>query len=123
MRPTPNQRIERHRSSHPTLGRSAAGENYGFFLIIRASGEIVRVIANDASELSDGWEHVSVSLDHRCPTWEEMAYVKDLFWLPTETVVQFHPPTAEYVNRHPFCLHLWRHPQTALRLPPKHLIG
>ena len=27
-----------------------------------------------------GWEHVSVSLARRCPTWEEMCMVKDIFW-------------------------------------------
>lgn len=27
-----------------------------------------------------GWEHVSVSLRNRCPTWDEMCLVKDIFW-------------------------------------------
>ena len=26
-----------------------------------------------------GWEHVSVSLRNRCPTWDEMCLVKDIF--------------------------------------------
>lgn len=71
-----------------------------------------------------GWEHVSVSLFKnlfsgnrklrrmatvkRCPTWEEMSYVKDLFWKDDEEVVQFHPPKSEYVNLHNYCLHLWK---------------
>ena len=26
-----------------------------------------------------GWEHVSVSLQNRCPTWDEMCRIKDIF--------------------------------------------
>ena len=53
-------------------------------------------------------EHVSVSLRRRCPTWDEMCMVKDIFWADEECVVQFHPPKSKYVNFHPYCLHLWR---------------
>lgn len=55
-----------------------------------------------------GWEHVSVSLQNRCPTWDEMCRIKDIFWGEEECVVQFHPPRSEYVNNHPYCLHLWK---------------
>lgn len=34
-----------------------------------------------------GWEHVSVSLSNRCPTWEEMCMVKDIFWGEDECVI------------------------------------
>lgn len=68
------------------------------------------------------WEHVSVSTSTRCPTWEEMCLVKKLFWRDDETVVQFHPAESEYVNRHPFCLHLWRDVETDHQLPPRILI-
>lgn len=70
-----------------------------------------------------GWEHVSVSLRHRCPTWEEMCRVKDIFWAPKDAVVQIHPPKSEYVNGMPTCLHLWRPKDVALLLPPKELVG
>lgn len=58
-----------------------------------------------------GWQHVSVSFGEanlKTPSWEVMSKVKDLFWEPTDWVVQFHPPVSEYVNFHPGCLHLWR---------------
>lgn len=71
-----------------------------------------------------GWDHVSVTPCNRkrqiCPTWEEMCAIKDMFFNPEETVVQYHPPKSQYVNNHPFCLHLWR-PNTAgdeITLPP-----
>jgi len=83
---------------------------------------MIRVIASDA--LDTGWEHVSVSIEgaDRCPTWEEMSRVKDLFWGEEELVVQLHPPKSQYVNYHPYCLHLWRCPQFSYPLPPTELV-
>ena len=58
------------------------------------------------------WDHVSVSLKTRTPTWEEMCHIKSLFFADEEVVMQLHPAKSAYVNYHPFCLHLWR-PQSA----------
>jgi hypothetical protein len=77
----------------------------------------------DATADGCGWEHVSVSLADRCPTWDEMAWVKDLCWGPDACVVQYHPPRAEYVNCHPYCLHLWRPAGAELPRPPAGLVG
>lgn len=65
-----------------------------------------------------GWEHVSVSYRKRCPTWEEMCRVKDMFFGPEEVVVQYHPRHSEYVNHHPYCLHLWRMRGEDFETPP-----
>ena len=70
-----------------------------------------------------GWEHVSVSTRGRCPNWPEMCLVKNLFWSPEDCVIQYHPPEAEYVNDHPYCLHLWRPQGVAVPIPPRYLIG
>jgi hypothetical protein len=78
------------------------------------------IMANDANEFSNGWEHVSVS-GWRCPNWEEMCYVKDLFWYEEELVVQFHPPKSRYINCHPTCLHLWA--RKDVPQPPSDLVG
>ena len=66
-----------------------------------------------------GWEHVSVSYPNRCPTWDEMCKVKEMFWHDSEVVVQFHPRKEDYVNIHPFCLHLWRKVGQDFETPPK----
>lgn len=70
-----------------------------------------------------GWEHVSVSLPRRCPTWDEMCMIKDIFWGEEECVVQFHPPRSEYINLHPYCLHLWKKIGGAFETPPKEYVG
>jgi hypothetical protein len=68
------------------------------------------------------WEHVSVSFTYRCPVWEEMCKVKDIFFNEEESVVQYHPPKSNYVNHHPYCLHLWKPLKEKIPLPPKHFV-
>ena len=62
-----------------------------------------------AGSNEDGWEHVSVCMDGRCPTWDEMCIVKDIFWNEDEECVQFHPKKSQHVNFMEHCLHIWRH--------------
>lgn len=95
---------------------------FGAFLVFHPAGQELRIIANGATEDSEGWEHVSVSCRLRCPDWNEMCFVKDLFWRPEECVIQYHPPKREYINHHPFCLHLWK-PPFKIQTPPSILIG
>lgn len=67
-----------------------------------------------------GWDHVSVTPCNRkrqtCPTWDEMCAIKDMFFEPEEGVVQYHPAKSQYVNNHPYCLHLWR-PNNGVEIP------
>ena len=79
---------------------------------------------------SDGhdWEHVSVTRENgletkKTPTWEEMCFVKNLFWDKIDVVVQYHPAENEYVNHHPYCLHLWRPMNQVIFTPPPYLVG
>lgn len=91
---------------------SPAGGNGAFAFWFGES--VVFVIASSG----EGWEHVSVSLENRVPTWDEMCSVKRLFWDAEDCVVQFHPPKSEYVNCHPYCLHLWRSLDVEMPRPP-----
>jgi len=70
-----------------------------------------------------GWEHVSVSTPGRCPNWEEMCFIKHLFWSADDIVIQYHPPESEYVNVHRYCLHLWRPEGLPIPIPPRYLVG
>lgn len=70
-----------------------------------------------------GWDHVSVSFTNRCPTWEEMCEVKDMFFSPDEVCFQLHPMQQDYVNMHPYCLHIWRYQEGKPPLPPAWMVG
>ncbi len=104
------------------FGSDASYGNNGAFDLFLKSGRRVYAICSDG----EGWEHVSVTLQGwtKCPSWDEMCELKDLFWGPEDTVMQLHPPRSRYVNVHPFCLHLWRPVGGAgIPQPPSYLVG
>lgn len=119
MRPEPNIRVEEFRVVPPTRGKSDPGANWGAFRI----GQLNVISSGTPQGAEPPWEHVSVSTGHRCPSWEEMVRIKELFWTDDETVIQFHPAKAHAVNVHPYCLHLWRRIGLKLELPPRNLIA
>lgn len=80
--------------------------------------ETLRIIAS----IDDGWDHVSVSLEFRPPTWDEMELVKRTFFKDSELAVQFHVPVQDHINIHPYCLHLWRPQRNKIPLPPKWMV-
>ena len=105
---------ERYRVKTGRLGTTAEAGNNGIFVINKKNKKF-QVIASDGM----GWDHVSVTLAnrHRCPTWGEMCFIKDLFFPDDEQVVQFHPAKSEHVNINNYCLHLWRYQDSELPKP------
>jgi len=123
MRALPWLAVEPHRVSVPPY-ESSYGDGFGAFKIpYPKTGQVLVIMANEAAEASAWWEHVSVSLANRCPNWPEMDFVKDLFWLPTEAVMQLHVPKADHRNLHPNCLHLWRPARAEIPRPPGILVA
>jgi len=100
-------------------GMPRGDEHNGYFVVQLNHGQKFMVIASNGM----GWEHVSVSRKDRCPTWAEMCQIKDLFWDDADCVVQYHPPHSEYVNNHPYCLHMWRPTGVALPIPDSIMVG
>ncbi len=109
-------KAERGRITSGQVSSTVLDGPNGFFQI-----GALRIIASEYA----GWDHVSVSLTTRCPTWDEMERVRGWFFADDETVIQFSPPRdAERVNCHPYCLHLWRQQKVpAPKLPPTILVG
>lgn len=110
---------ERYRVMQGPLASTFEAGNNGAFMFKLKNTPVLWVIASDGG----GWEHVSVSTTNRCPTWEEMCLIKNLFWSADDCVVQFHPPLANYVNTHPGCLHMWRRIGSEFELPPEWMVG
>jgi len=121
------QLVEPYRVREGRMGSDDSYGHNGLFLVPRANGVTLQIIASDGME----WDHVSVvPIDsrsqrklYRCPTWEEMCAVKDLFFAHHECVVQFHPPRADYRNAHEYCLHLWRPQGVVLPLPDPEMVA
>ena len=76
----------------------------GAFLV-PLEGELWHVMIADGM----GFRHLSVTNAQKkvVPSWNTMCRLRDLFFGDSSWVVQYHPPKDEYVNDHPFCLHLW----------------
>ena len=85
------------------------------FLVPFNAAKLAVLASIDTDDNGIKWEHVSVSLKHRTPTWQELKFIKMLFWEPEDEVIQFFPPQSEYINFHKNCLHLWR--PTNINLP------
>jgi len=82
---------------------------------VTIKGQIFYVIYSNGG----GWDHVSVSHRNRCPRWDEMCIIKDIFFNKNECCVEYHPAQKDYVNMHPNCLHIWKPQNDGLPKPPK----
>ncbi len=122
MRKAPWLLAEPYRVQAPGY-ESQYGDPYGAFripyqqttlLCLAVSGETSRADLGD----EHAWDHVSVSLPARTPTWAEMQFIKSVFWNDNETVMQLHVPAAQHIDRHPYCLHLWKPLLIPIPRPP-----
>lgn len=65
------------------------------------------VIASVEEHDGQRWLHVSCSFPDRLPSWDDLKMVKETFIGREALALQVLPPETEYVNLHPYCLHLW----------------
>jgi hypothetical protein len=114
LRALDRYRVHGH-DRHGGLGCASGGS---FMIRCKSSTKTVRVVASNGY----GWDHVSVSLPSRCPTWEEMDEVKRLFFRDDEVAMQIHVAVNDHINIHPYVLHLWRPHEAVIPLPPKILV-
>lgn len=123
MRKYPSVNMERARIlDGPYASCQFDGCNGAF--VIKYNGVVMKIMATDGTdEDTHNWEHVSVSCLNRTPKWSEMQWVKEQFWEDTEAVMQLHPCKDDYVNHHPYCLHMWRHRVIPTPAPPSVLVG
>jgi len=121
MNAKPSDFVEQHRVTTGAQATTRKQGNNGVFRFCR-KGIVINCIVSDGG----GWEHVSVSVSStskrrkfgRLPSWNEMCWVKDLFWDKSECVIQYHPPESDYVDNAPV-LHLWKPLNAELPMPPK----
>ena len=129
MRKNPTKRIELYRITDGKLATSRSDGANGAFILPLNSGVNVVVICSDGSDWAasglegEPWEHVSVSLQSRTPTWEEMDAVERIFWNDSEAVMQLHVPRSDHINFHEHCLHLWKPRKSPIPTPPLQTVG
>lgn len=57
--------------------------------------------------IDHGMHHLSISHANRLPTYDELKHVRYTLLKHVKYMAQIFPPTNEFVNVHPYCLHLW----------------
>ena len=99
---------------------SLGDENNGFFFIPKIKGYF-QVLASTGL----GWEHVSfclynekMKLEKRIPKYSEVCKIKEMFF-GNEDAYEVHPREEDYINDHPYVLHLWRPSSEKMPLPSK----
>lgn len=101
---------------------SKPGDRFGTFYLAGPNNTLLKVVLCCGIPESP-WEHAIVSpyLIPRYPKWDEMEFVKGLFFDDKETVIQFHAKKSkEGISfGEPYCLHLWRPINQEMLLPPQ----
>jgi hypothetical protein len=102
------------------LYKGISGDEHNGAFEIPIDNKKFIIIASDGL----GWEHVSVHIKNieRCPKWNEMCEIKEMFFEDDEVVMQLHPKKTEYVNIHDYTLHLWRPIIAEIPTPPKFMV-
>ena len=124
MRTKFSDEVEKCREVGEQLPGSHPGDDYGLFWLRHpwTCSRLKAIVCGSVLDKGIDWEHVSVSSVRRVPTWDEMCWVKGLFFSSNETVVQYHPRARDYVNYHPNCLHMWRWCGGAFPTPPRQCV-
>lgn len=65
-------------------------------------GECVIIVTRD-----NGLWHLSMSCRDRLPTYDELKAARYKYLAGCRYVAQIFPPPEEFVNVHPYCIHLW----------------
>lgn len=115
---------EQYRERNGPLKSDESDKNNGLFQIpFTVDNQVIyfQCIASDGLE----WEHVSIVVcdEKRLPKWNEMCFIKDLFWNKSDCILQYHPAESDYVSFHDYCLHLWRPINETFPTPPYYLVG
>jgi hypothetical protein len=99
-------------------GPGASDETCGWngLFLVPLEGDMWKVMISDQG----GWKHLSISNAQRkiMPSWNIMCRVKDAFFGDDEQCIQYHPAKEDYINDHPWCLHLWKPLDEPLPKPP-----
>jgi len=71
-----------------------------------AKGDLRIWVTRDAYWTGEVRWHLSISTNHRYPTWEEIRDARYALLPDNITMGMLLPPKREYVNVHPNCFHL-----------------
>ena len=113
--------FDKHAIDHPLVGRPKEGDG-GFYKIPLKNHKGKTTWMFVQASIGGGWDHVSISIGHRCPNWFEMQFIKNMFFEDSDIVMQLHVPESDHINLHHYCLHLWKPQNDKIPLPPIYMV-
>lgn len=124
MKQAPSKFLESYRvSDGPLKSDPTYGMNGAFWLPLVGEPATFVIVVSDLA----AWDHVSVHIEkkdeeRRIPTWDEMEYIRKLFFRGDEWVMQLHAPADKHINMNPYTLHLWRPQKQTIPIPPAEMV-
>ncbi len=110
------EEFEIYAVEHPKFGKPRRGDGGCFQIPVQnQKGKKVNLFV--MAHVGKGWDHVSVTHPRRRPNWQEMEFVKRMFFEDDEIAFQFHLPIGTKITSHDYCLHLWRPQLDKMPLP------
>ena len=92
----------------------------------RSTRPPMRYALNIIVSWGGGWDHVSIHGQTPnvkfTPFWEDMCFVKNVFFKLSETAYQFHPARNNHINIHKNVLHIWRKQGQEIEMPPIEMV-
>ena len=123
MRPYRTE-LDKYRVRTGPMASDNSYGNNGAFIIPHKHRILLACVVSDQED----WDHVSIHVEtmrkkkqkwiQRTPTWDEIVFVKDMFFRPDEWEMQFLPGQKDYINDHNYTLHIWRPHNVLIPKPP-----
>ena len=111
------EEFQKYAVDHPTLGMPSEEKDGGTYLVPLKNSKGKSIDLFVMASVGAGWDHVSVSITHRCPNWLEMEFIKRMFFKDDEVAFQLHVPPKNHINMHSNCLHIWRPQNQEIPMP------
>lgn len=83
------------------------GEAFGTEAYRNKTQGLLVLVSVSIMENGEKFLHVSVSRRSRLPSWDDLKRVKAAFIGEEREAVHVLPKASDYINLHPYCLHLW----------------
>lgn len=116
------EEFEKYAVNHPALGMPSEEKNGGCYVVELKNSKGKKINLFIMAAFGEGWDHVSVSLKHRCPNWHEMEYIKRMFFKEDEVAFQLHVPAKDHINIHENVLHMWRPQDQEIPMPKEWMV-
>ena len=96
-----------HKIDPTPPGYRYEGDSFGASAFLNKGQGLLVLVSMSTMENGEKFLHVSVSRRSRLPSWDDLKRVKAAFIGEEREAVHVLPKASDYINLHPYCMHLW----------------